>query len=469
MTVLNNLAVSYQIRLHRLRIVLTWTAAVVAIMVALAIPGLFFATAYKYEDLSLNRTARDRADQLSEFIYQHPDMWQYSDHRLSQILRARPRNEQSNLMIGMIGLDGIVIASSHSSENFDILHKSHGLLLEGLSAVFEGTELVGTVHVSQSLWPILSNTGWISIFSVVLGLTIFTILRTLPLRALKERLSEMQENEQALQLKVTDLEQAHIKLKTQSRTLIQMTHDLRAARDTARAADHTKTNFLSSMSHELRTPLNAIIGFSETIINETYGPVENLRYREYTRDIFESGRHLLGLINEILDLSKVEAGKEDIKDDQIEVLVVTRAALKMVEPRAAQNEIELELDCPDGLPMICADERKLKQILVNVLSNAVKFTKAGGKVTIRTSWQENKGYTFQVIDNGIGIAPDDIAAVFTPFTQIDGELSRKYDGTGLGLSLTKSLMELHGGEITLESKIGRGTTVTLKFPVERTI
>ena len=223
------------------------------------------------------------------------------------------------------------------------------------------------------------------------------------------------------------------------------------------------------MSHELRTPLNAIIGFSEIIKNETLGPVGSLKYREYTNDIHGAGLHLLDLINDILDLAKIESGKGELHEANIDVQEVIRSALNLVRQRAEQDGIKLELELPDQLPALRADPRKLKQILVNLLSNAVKFNDAGGEVTLKAWCRMDSGHVFQIVDTGIGIAPEDIPKALSRFGQVDGDLSRQFEGTGLGLPLTKSLVEQHGGGLDLRSEVGSGTTVTVRFPAERVV
>jgi signal transduction histidine kinase len=215
--------------------------------------------------------------------------------------------------------------------------------------------------------------------------------------------------------------------------------------------------------------LNAIIGFSEVITNETFGPIGSVKYREYTNDIHESGHHLLGLINDILDLSKVESGTEELHEDKIEIPEIISSALKMVRQRAEQGGIKLEIELRDQLPALRADERKLKQILVNLLSNAIKFTDAGGNVTLSVRCRMDSGYVFQIADTGIGIAPEDIPKALSRFGQVDGDLNRQFEGTGLGLPLTKALVELHGGALDLQSEVGVGTTVTVRFPAERLV
>ncbi len=244
---------------------------------------------------------------------------------------------------------------------------------------------------------------------------------------------------------------------------------LTTAKEQAELADRSKSEFLANMSHELRTPLNAIIGFSETIKNEIFGPVSNLKYREYSNDIYESGQHLLGLINDILDLTKIASGKDALHEDKIEIPEIIRSALKLVGQRAEERGTNLEIELPDQLPALRADERKLKQILVNLLSNAVKFTDAGGEVMLRASCRMDSGHVFQIVDTGMGIAPEDIPKALSRFGQVDGDLNRQYEGTGLGLPLTKALVEQHGGVLDLQSEIGVGTTVTVRFPVARVV
>jgi PAS domain S-box-containing protein len=277
----------------------------------------------------------------------------------------------------------------------------------------------------------------------------------------------LQENEQILEARIADLEEAQRKFELQGADLVRLADDLLIARDQAEAANRAKSEFLAAMSHELRTPLNAIIGFSEIIKDETFGPVGSVQYRDYAGDINESGQHLLELINDILDLSKVESGTDELHEDDIDIHGVVRSVLKLVEHRAEHGGVKLEIELPDQLPVLCADERKLKQILVNLLSNAVKFTNAGGKVTLRFWCRTDSGYVFQIIDTGIGIALGDIPKALSRFGQVDGDLNRQYEGTGLGLPLTKALVEQHGGSLDLQSEVNVGTTVTVRFPAER--
>jgi signal transduction histidine kinase len=239
------------------------------------------------------------------------------------------------------------------------------------------------------------------------------------------------------------------------------------AKENAESASKAKSEFLATMSHELRTPLNAILGFSEVIQNEIFGPIGNPRYQEYLDDIINSGRHLLDLINEILDLAKIEAGKADIYEEELSTRDLIDACLRLVKERAMTSRVTITTRLDDGLRTLRADESMLKKIVLNLLSNAVKFTPPGGEVVVEAKPDEDGALLLIIADNGIGIAEKDQGRVFEYFVQVDGALNRKYVGTGLGLPLAKSLTELHGGTIVLKSALGAGTTVTVRFPAER--
>jgi PAS domain S-box-containing protein len=244
---------------------------------------------------------------------------------------------------------------------------------------------------------------------------------------------------------------------------------LKEAKDAAVAANRTKSQFLANMSHELRTPLNAIIGFSEMMHNELFGPIGNAHYGEYARDIFESGSHLLNLINDILDVSKLEAGKIELLDSNCDIRTIAGSAMRTVAERAESGGVTIEIEAGGNLPALRADERRLKQILLNLLSNAVKFTPEDGRIVIAAEAPPAGGFVVEIRDTGIGMSAEEIPQALAPFIQIDSELARKFDGTGLGLPLTKSLVELHGGTMEIESEPGEGTVVRLRFPDERVV
>jgi len=227
-------------------------------------------------------------------------------------------------------------------------------------------------------------------------------------------------------------------------------------------ANKHKSEFLANMSHELRTPLNAIIGFSEVLQEKLFGDV-NEKQEDYLNDIHSSGKHLLGLINDILDLSKVEAGRMELDLAKFDVASALSNAMTLVRERAQRHNVALKMTTDPELGEVMADERKLKQILVNLLTNAVKFTPDGGSIDV-TARREPDGLVFAVRDTGIGIAPEDHEAVFEEFRQVGRDYTKKQEGTGLGLTLTKKFVELHGGRIWVESEPGKGSTFTFTIP-----
>jgi signal transduction histidine kinase len=244
---------------------------------------------------------------------------------------------------------------------------------------------------------------------------------------------------------------------------------LRAAKDEAEAANQAKSGFLATMSHELRTPLNAIIGFSEMMLRDVMGPIGNEHYRSYIADIFASGTHLLEIINDILDLSKAEAGKLELCEDVFDPREAIRAVVTATGARAQEAGLTAIFQLPEDLPPLRADERKTRQVLFNLIGNALKFTPAGGIIEIFGRFDRQAGLEISVCDNGIGIAPEDLDRVLQPFEQVDNTLSRRHQGTGLGLPLVKAIMELHGGTLTLDSRPGAGTKATVTFPRERAV
>jgi PAS domain S-box-containing protein len=243
--------------------------------------------------------------------------------------------------------------------------------------------------------------------------------------------------------------------------------ELEIARQQAEMASRAKTEFLANMSHELRTPLNAIIGFSEVLARETFGPMGKPRYTGYAHDINESGQHLLGLITDILDISRVEANALILDHEEVDVAALVATCVRLIRERAEMAGLTLDVRVAEMLPGLWADELRVKQILINLLANSIKFTPRGGRITLGVDVAANGGLAFSVADTGIGIAPDDVPAALTTFGQVDGALNRKYEGAGLGLPLSKRLAELHGGTLELDSEPGVGTTVTVCLPAMR--
>lgn len=240
--------------------------------------------------------------------------------------------------------------------------------------------------------------------------------------------------------------------------------ELTAAAAAAEAENRDKSQFLANISHELRTPLNAIIGFSEIIKTESITDLSET-HQEYIKDIHSSGVHLLSLINDILDYSKAEAGKLEVSVGEIDAIKLIKNSMRLVIPRAEQAQVTLIEDVPNKHFTVQTDAKKLKQVLLNLLSNAVKFTPAGGQVKV-SAWHNkmNDTVVFKVSDSGIGIAHKDISRVMMPFGQVDSTLARKYEGTGLGLPLSKKFVEILGGHFSIESNEGEGTTITITLP-----
>jgi two-component system cell cycle sensor histidine kinase PleC len=243
--------------------------------------------------------------------------------------------------------------------------------------------------------------------------------------------------------------------------------ELAAQAASAQAENRDKSQFLANVSHELRTPLNAIIGFSEFIKSERSGPIGNDKYGEYIRDIHGSGVHLLSLINDILDYSKAEADKLELEISEVDATKTVRNSMRLVSPRAEDAQVQLIEEIPREHFILKTDAKKIKQVMLNLLSNAVKFTPVGGSVTV-SMWQNvvDGGLSIEVRDTGIGIAPKDISRAMAPFGQVDNTLSRKYEGTGLGLPLTRKFVEIMGGTFSIASEVGKGTTITIVFPKE---
>jgi signal transduction histidine kinase len=246
--------------------------------------------------------------------------------------------------------------------------------------------------------------------------------------------------------------------------------ELRQAMEAAERANRSKSSFLAMMSHELRTPLNAVIGFSEIMRTQMLGPIP-ARYHEYAEDIHESGLHLLEVINAILDMSKLEAGQAVLAEGMCNLPSMVVRCERLVAERADSAGIAIETCFPPDLPDVWADEVKLRQILLNLMSNAVKFTRSGGTVTVAIkdlgTDEAEGGVVIEITDTGIGIAPEDLPAALTPFRQLDNNLDRKYEGTGLGLPLAKGLVELHDGIFAIASTVDVGTKISIRLPASR--
>ncbi|MGE5203631.1 MAG: sensor histidine kinase [Acidobacteriota bacterium] len=273
-----------------------------------------------------------------------------------------------------------------------------------------------------------------------------------------------------LQLTIRRLAASREALNQSRCTLENLARHLVTARDEAVLANRAKSTFLANMSHELRTPLNAIIGFSELMCQQAFGPVGAERYLDYLNDIHASGKHLLKIINDILDLSKIEAGKAVLEEQRpLSVRAIVDAAARIVRQEAERKGVHLTTETPADLPALVSSERELTQILLNLLSNAIKFTDPNGRVMVRAEVARKGGLLIAVADTGIGMSKSEVRVALTPFAQVDNRLARKYEGTGLGLPLTKAMVEMHQGQLQIHSARGQGTTVMLHFPKSRLV
>lgn len=247
----------------------------------------------------------------------------------------------------------------------------------------------------------------------------------------------------------------------------QMEMTLRYSKEQADSANQAKSQFLANMSHELRTPLNAIIGFSEMMMKETFGPLGSERYKEYLGDIHVSARHLLEIINEVLDMSKIEAGRVELDEEYFNVGQLIQAVGRMMASRAFSSGLTIREEVQENLPVVKADSRLIRQVLINLVGNAVKFSHPNGIITVRARLLENGNMEILVKDDGVGIPKHRIAEALEPFGQISSSEQRQHQGTGLGLPLAKAMAELHGGRLYIVSDTGKGTSVYVELPAHR--
>jgi len=276
--------------------------------------------------------------------------------------------------------------------------------------------------------------------------------------------TELKRKEEMLEAQVQELDAARGEAERHAEHLAQVTEMLTREKERAEAASRTKSQFLANMSHELRTPLNAVLGFSEILKTEAFGPLGGRRYKEYADDIHASGSHLLSLINDLLDMSKIEAGKYRLHREKESLAQIIGSVGRMMRGRAAEADLVLQVDPIDAGLVVDVDVRAIKQVLINLLANAITFTSAGGRVRLGVKVETGQ-VAIQVSDNGIGIPKDELPRLLRPFEQIDRNDRRGREGTGLGLALSNALVELHGGSLMLDSEPGVGTTVTVRLPL----
>jgi two-component system, cell cycle sensor histidine kinase PleC len=314
--------------------------------------------------------------------------------------------------------------------------------------------LIVTFALPVAIYAITAVKSWMTIEAIMVGLLIVS----LPFFSYVAS----QLNKSALML---------LSFRTEKDALIAELETAKSMSDEARSraeeANLAKSRFLASMSHELRTPLNAILGFSEVMSNEVLGPMGNQTYREYARDVHDSGQHLLDLINEILDLSRIEAGRYQLNEEPVMLLHVVEDCCHLMELKARNKDIRIVQDFERAMPRLYADERAVRQITLNLLSNAIKFTPTGGEIRVRAGWTAGGGQYLSVRDNGPGIPADEIPIVLSAFGQGSIAIKSAEQGTGLGLPIVQGLVAMHGGEFQLHSKLREGTEAVAVFPPTR--
>jgi signal transduction histidine kinase len=324
-------------------------------------------------------------------------------------------------------------------------------------------EMLESVDQSHQLylasqWTVVGFAVGSSALALLLGYAISRSL-TVPVKQMDRRLAEIAAGDFSRRVEVDNRDE----LGTLAANLNRMNDELGRLYKQLEMVSRHKSDFLANMSHELRTPLNAIIGFSEALLERMFGEL-NEKQEDYLRDIHSSGHHLLSLINDVLDLSKIEAGHMELAPSDFDVAAALQAAVILVRERALRHGIQLSLETAPDLGLIHADERKFKQAVVNLLSNGVKFTPDGGSVRL-SGRRLGEAVEVSVADTGIGIAPEDFDAAFEEFRQVGKNGVQKQEGTGLGLALTRRIVELHGGRIWLESELGKGSTFTFSLPL----
>jgi len=433
-------------------------AVMFAVATLLVISGLFFGFGYLGEVTHVRIEAVRAAELISLQARADPTGWVLDRKQLGRIV-ATTYGDEYTVWYEILDWNGAVIAS-------DGVHP--GLFaVAGAADITNGGAMVGAVHIAGLPHGLFRFAGIGLLLGLVLSGCIVIVLWILPARALDTAIERADSYRIALEDRVAELELAQDLLEKQGAELSQTADNLYHAREQERSANKAKSDFLANMSHELRTPLNSIIGFSEMVKLQAIGPVENERYLEYAGYIHSSGNHLLDLINDMLDLAKVESGKLELEEEVVDFGRIYEGCRTLLNHRIASDGLEVNLMLPKDPPLLLADKRKIRQILFNLLSNAIKYTPTGGRISTTVYTHPATGFVFSISDTGTGMAPEDIPKALEPFGQVGDPLVKEDIGTGLGLPLTKRLVERHGGTIELASQPGLGTTVTVKLPPSR--
>lgn len=429
---------------------------VVTAVVLFSIPALFALAGIRALQEHAMLDAAVTADRVADHAMTSGADWQQASRGLREVLDHTPTMgvETERTLTGADG--GVVIGPANPI--------SRPVLQSRAPVVLDDTRL-GEIVVAVSLRGILFETALVFGFATLIAVGLHLVIDRVALRALRQALDHLQaalrERDQALQ----ETSDAVALLGRQNARLKSTSEELSRARDAALAADRSKSMFLAAMSHELRTPLNAIIGFSEVMARQLYGPIGHQKYRDYSADIRASGDHLLALIDDVLDLSRVEAGKLSLRREPLDVLEHVEGCCRLLDGRAVEAGIELQHAAVHAVePTILGDRVRFRQILLNLLTNAVKFTERGGRIRVETETGPDRTVTVRIIDTGIGMSSVDLERIFRPFERVDVGTARPTEGAGLGLALSRALVREHDGELHISSVPGQGTTVTLSFP-----
>ena len=393
----------------------------VAVLVGLAPSVGYYAIAFASDRERLEVESSILGTRVAKQAFQAGALWKFQKHIIADLIRL-PESRRSQAQHRVVAIDGALIFEAGVAPAWPTVEVSIPILIDGAAIAY--------LSGADSMRPVLVPTALIAVMSLVLAGVIYFHLHVKPVRMLHQTMEA--------------LNAALVENKTASRT---------------------KSEFLANMSHELRTPLNAIIGFAQMIEAQMLGPLNIPRYREYAVDIAASGGHLLQLINDILDLSKVEAGKLELHIEPVDIVDMILRCERIMAPRVQGAGLALSVTPEGDIPPIAADELRVKQIVINLISNAVKFTPRGGRVTVRVKCWPDGFLRIAVADTGVGMSKEEIPIALERFRQVDGSHTRKVGGTGLGLPITKALVEQHGGRLDIESAPGKGTTVTASLPV----
>ena len=405
----------------------------VALLVAASLPLGYWTVGYRHLAESLDLKAQVKASALSGLITSNPDVWVYAENRLKGLISREPV-VLSDELVEVVDNGETLLTQVGNLPGVPVLRRAH--------ALHDAGQEVGQVRISASMRPLVQGTLIGATLGLLLGIAIYVVLKTLPLKALNAATAELAAHRDHLEVEVA-----------------RRTAELRTAKDAAEAGSRAKSQFLATMSHEIRTPMNGILGMTELL----RGTVLTPQQRRFNDVVYQSGEHLLSIINDLLDFSKIEAGKLNLETIDFSLRQLVENVSELFAQAAQAKGVELLCSLPHDLPVaLKGDPVRLRQVLDNLLSNAVKFTHEG-RITIRLQEQHDR-FVISVQDSGIGIAPEELTRIFEPFYQAENFLTRHHRGTGLGLPLARRMVELMGGKLDVDAIQGTGSTFTVTLP-----